>query len=257
MIVLNGVTKAFGRHTVLRNVCLTVQPGELVCLLGRSGAGKSTLLHLLLGFERPTSGSIAVDGVDLRTVPPMALQLYRRRVGMVFQDYKLLSNRTVAENIAFPLEVCGVPDATVAQRVHELLEQLDLRGIADALPREISGGEQARAAIGRAIAHKPMILLADEPTGNLDHEQSSHILEIFRKIHADGTSVILATHDMTLVRELGGRVIRLEEGDIAEMADPETPGSADATHTSHHRATPAHHTNTHRRKVKITSIGRK
>ena len=259
MIVLTGVTKSFGRRTVLKDVALTIEPGELICLIGKSGAGKSTLLHLLLGAETPTSGKIEVDGVDLRNVPPMALQLYRRRVGMVFQDYKLLGNRTVAENITFPLEVCGVEDAVIVKRVQELLRDLDLTQLADAMPRELSGGEQARAAIGRAIAHKPMILLADEPTGNLDADQSAQILQVFRDIHAAGTSVILATHDMPLVEGLKARVLRLENGVLLEQKHHRTPHAVHAVHRTTHRAKEKETGETAeqkpRRKVKITSIG--
>ncbi|MFA7682362.1 MAG: ATP-binding cassette domain-containing protein [Candidatus Peribacteraceae bacterium] len=214
MIVLKNVSKAFGSKKVLTQVSFQVNPKEFVCITGPSGAGKSTLIHLLAGAEQASSGSIEVDGVDLRAIPPMALRLFRRRVGIVFQDYKLLPHFTVRENVAFPLEVCGEADAAIARRVDELLKEMHLKKIANALPEEISGGEQARTAIARAIVHKPMVLLADEPTGNLDPDQSEQVLKIFRSIHRAGTTVVLATHDTALVDILHTRVIRLEDGKI-------------------------------------------
>jgi cell division transport system ATP-binding protein len=147
-------------------------------------------------------------------VPPPALQLFRRKVGVVFQDYKLLANRTVAENVAFPLEVCGATDSHVAARVPELLKRMRIDSHAGSLPSELSGGEKARVAIARAIAHKPLILLADEPTGNLDPEQAAIVLELFREIHRDGTTVVLATHDVSLVDTLQARVIHLDTGKV-------------------------------------------
>ena len=212
MIVLKNVSKAYGKRTVLSNVSLELGPGEFVCVTGPSGAGKSTLLSLLVGIEAATSGVIEVDGVDLRQVPPGALQIFRRRVGVVFQDYKLLENRTVAENIAFPLEVCGAADALIQKRVPELLRRMNLADRADALPAELSGGEKARAAIARAIAHTPLIILADEPTGNLDPEQARVVLELLREINRDGATIIFATHDLSLLDGLQVRVIHLEKG---------------------------------------------
>ncbi|MEK7563821.1 MAG: ATP-binding cassette domain-containing protein [Patescibacteria group bacterium] len=248
MILLKGVTKTFGTTTVLRDVTVKIDPGEFVCITGKSGAGKSTLLHLLTGAEAVTKGSVEVDSVDLRKVPTPVMQLYRRRIGIVFQDYKLISHMTVAENIAFPLEVCGIPDAEIDRRVHQLLKDLDLSRHASSLPAALSGGEQARVAIGRAIVHKPMILLADEPTGNLDHEGSKNILEIFKKIHENGTTVIIATHDIALVQSIHARRIHIEDGRIA----------SDAKHHGSHAA--AHHVLEQKeprgkKKVKVTAIG--
>lgn len=214
MIELNGVTKSYGKTTVLKDISFTVNPGEFVCITGPSGAGKSTLLHLLTGAEDVTKGSIAVDGVDLNLVPAGALQLFRQRVGIVFQDYKLLKNRTVAENIAFPLEVCGVSDSDIQKRVRTVLKLIDLTKHANSLPSELSGGEKARVAVGRAVVHDPMIILADEPTGNIDPDQSKTILDLFTEIHASGTTIILATHDTALVDALNTRVIELRDGSI-------------------------------------------
>ncbi len=214
MLELAGVSKLYGKSQILTDISFRVDPGEFVCITGPSGAGKTTLLHLFTGAEPITKGSIEIDGVDLRQVPPAALQLYRQRLGIVFQDYKLLENRTVAENIAFPLEVCGVPDEEILKSVCLVLELVDLSKHADALPASLSGGEKARAAIGRAIAHDPMIILADEPTGNVDPAQSMKIMKLFKEINASGTTIVLATHDATLVDALHTRVIELQEGSI-------------------------------------------
>ncbi len=223
MIVLKNVTKKFRDLMVLNNVSLQIGPGEFVCITGPSGAGKSTLLSLLIGAQTATGGSVMMDDVDLRNVPSGALQIFRRRVGMVFQDYKLLHNRTVEENIAFPLEVIGKSDEEIEERVPELMRQMDLQKRAKALPWELSGGERARVAIARAIAHRPLILLADEPTGNLDRHQASDVLTLFRAIHHAGTTVILATHDLTLVEEAGARHIALEQGKV--VSDSATGGT--------------------------------
>lgn len=212
MIVLTDVHKRFGKREVLSGITFRIDPGEFICITGPSGAGKSTVLAMLIGAEEPTSGTVEIDGIDLRRVPTPALQIFRRRVGFVFQDYKLLPNRTVAENVAFPLEVCGADDEAIAKRVPEVLKAVELLDRANALPQELSGGEKARAAIARAIVHKPMILLADEPTGNVDPAQSMEILDLFKRIHAQGTTIVLATHNMTIVDTLTPRVIRLVEG---------------------------------------------
>ncbi|MBI1812817.1 ATP-binding cassette domain-containing protein [Candidatus Peregrinibacteria bacterium] len=212
MIVLTNVTKAFGKKTALSNVSLRVNPGEFVCIAGPSGAGKTTLLSLVIAAQEATSGSVEIDGVNVRRIPSPPLQLYRRRVGMVFQDGKLLADRTVRENIAFPLEVCGVADAVIKKRVDDVMKKLEILGNADAFPHELSAGENMRTAIARAIVHRPLIILADEPTGNLDPVQAAAILELLRAIHREGTTVILATHDASITERFPMRVIRLEEG---------------------------------------------
>lgn len=214
MISLKNVRKKFGDVEVLKGISFDVQPNEFVCITGPSGAGKTTLVHMLIGAESMTSGSVCIDDVDLQKVPPKVLQLYRRRIGIVFQDYKLLWNRTIAENIAFPLEICGATDAVIAKRVEEILKQMSLVQRAHVLCHALSGGEKARTAIGRAIAHKPMVVIADEPTGNLDPEESMRILKLFQTIHSDGATVILATHDTKLVDALRTRVIHLDSGSV-------------------------------------------
>jgi cell division transport system ATP-binding protein len=251
MLEVKNVTKAFGSSIVLNDVSFSVEPKSFVCITGPSGAGKSTLISLMIGGEIATTGSIFIDAVDLRSVPRGALQLFRRRVGVVFQDYKLLENRTVAENIAFPLEVCGLADSIIKKRVPELLERVDMKERSNALPRELSGGEKTRVAIARAIVHKPIILLADEPTGNVDPEQAKSIMELFKEIHKEGTTIILATHDTTLVDTLQTRVIRLEGGAVVRDSIGgyyDKKEHAKAGHAKHDDASGGS-------KIYITSIG--
>ncbi len=214
MISFSGVSKEYGGREVISDVTFQINPGEFVCLTGPSGAGKSTLIHLLIRAEFPTKGIIEVDGADLAKLPASVMQLYRRRTGVVFQDYKLLPDRTVEENIAFALEVCGEPDDVVNERTAEIIERLKLSDRADAFPHELSGGEKTRTALARALVHKPGILIADEPTGNIDPDQSIHILNFLRQINSEGTTVILATHDKTIVDALGARVLRIENGKL-------------------------------------------
>lgn len=214
MIVFSDVTKNFKGREALKNVNFSVNPGEFVCITGPSGAGKSTIVHLLICAETPTSGSIEVDGQNLANVPHAVLQLYRRRTGVVFQDYKLLSDRTVYDNIAFAMEVSGDPPSLIRERVAELLAKVGLAGREKAYPSQLSGGERARAAIARALVHKPMIVIADEPTGNIDPVQSQQILTLLQDINREGATVILATHDDEIVDKLQTRVLRLENGSL-------------------------------------------
>ncbi len=214
MIAFQSVTKRYGNRTVLDDVSFQIQPGEFVCLTGPSGAGKSTVVNLLIRAELVTDGSIEVDGADLAELPRGVLQMYRQRTGVLFQDYKLLVDRTVRENVAFAMEVCGAPDEEIGPRVLEILERLRLSDRKDAFPSELSGGEKTRAALARALANKPSILIADEPTGNIDPDQSMEILQILKEVNAEGTTVILASHDQRVVDTLGVRVIRLEQGKV-------------------------------------------
>jgi cell division transport system ATP-binding protein len=272
VITIDTVTKRFGKRAVLDGVSFSVRPNEFACITGPSGAGKTTLMHILIGAENFDSGSVLIDGVELRNIPTHALQLYRRRLGIVFQDYKLLWNRTVAENIAFPLEVCGASDTVIAKRVQEVLAQMQLTGQADVLCHALSGGEKARTAIARAIAHKPMVILADEPTGNLDPEESMRILQLLKDIHAAGSTIVLATHDTRLVDALRTRVIRLDGGKITRDSvgsyhEPEEK-TTEAAEPAHHKPAahhPTHHaahhtTHTHKpaggKSVKIISTSR-
>ncbi len=233
MIVFSSVTKQYGELTVLDDVSFQIQPGEFVCLTGPSGAGKSTIVHLLIRAEVPTDGSIEVDGADIAQLPVSVLQMYRRKTGVLFQDYRLLSDRTVAENIAFALEVCDVPDSEIAPRVSELLDRLKLTERRDAFPNELSGGEKTRTALARALANRPNILIADEPTGNIDPAQSMEILKLLKEVNREGTTVILASHDEHVVDSVQGRVIRLEQGKVVRNSlggySTEAPRSAPAS----------------------------
>lgn len=214
MIVFSNVTKEFDDRTVLDNVSFTIGPGEFVCITGPSGAGKSTIIHMLIRAEMPTTGSIEVDGADITKLPSSLLQVYRRKTGVVFQDYKLLADRTVYENVAFVAEAWGEHDSVIRPRVIQVLEALGIESRQSAFPHELSGGEKTRVALARALINQPSILIADEPTGNIDPDQSVQILDILREIHASGTTVILATHDKLVVDALGVRVLRLENGKI-------------------------------------------
>lgn len=214
MISFTGVSKTYGTREVLSDITFQINPGEFVCLTGPSGAGKSTIIHLLIRADFPTKGVIDIDGANLAKLHHSILQLYRRRTGVVFQDYKLLADRTVEENVAFALEVCGESEDIVDERTAEILQKLTLSHLADAFPHELSGGEKTRTALARALVHKPNILIADEPTGNIDPDQSIHILNALRQVNAEGTTVILATHDKLIVDALGVRVLRLENGKI-------------------------------------------
>ena len=181
MIDFRQVVKIYNGRAVLDNISLTIEAGEFVSIVGRSGAGKTTLAKLILGVEKPDLGVVSVDGLIVTEMRPGTLQKLRRKVGMVFQDYRLLPERTVFENVAFALEVTDVPESTIAVQVEDVLRQLELWQIKDAFPMTLSGGEQQRVAIARALVHKPRLLIADEPTGNLDPEGTNNILSLLRK----------------------------------------------------------------------------
>ncbi len=215
MIEAAGVSKAYPRGVeALRDVTLRIEKGEFVFLTGPSGAGKTTLLRLLLRHEVPTRGRLVVLGRDLATLTPAEVQAYRRTVGFVFQDFKLLPRRTVAENVGLLLRVLGVPPPTVRRRVMQLLQGVGLQHRAGAFPPELSGGEQQRVAIARALVNDPALVLADEPTGNLDAVRAAEVMDLFREMNARGTTVLIATHDREIVRRLKRRAIELDQGRI-------------------------------------------
>jgi cell division transport system ATP-binding protein len=214
MIEFEKVTKHYGSHKVLDGVSFTIHPQEFVILVGPSGAGKSTLIKLLLCEEKPTFGRITIDGKDIHLLKDKYIPYYRRQIGVVFQDFKLLPNKTVAENVAFALEVSGLPDDEIDTEVGKILDLVGLKGRGDSFPKEMSGGEAQRVAIARALVFKPKFLIADEPTGNLDPKNSWEIAKLLLKINAMGTTVLLATHNRDIVDLMNKRVISLEDGKI-------------------------------------------
>jgi cell division transport system ATP-binding protein len=202
----------------LRDLSLTVAKGEFVFLTGPSGAGKSTFLRLLLMQERASEGDILVNGYSLKGLSRSDVQRYRRGIGFIFQDFKLIPTRTVLENVAFVLDVIGVPPAQQERRAYAVLKGVGLQHRMQAFPRDLSGGEQQRVAIARALVNDPFLLLADEPTGNLDPDLSLEIMNLLREVNAGGTTVVVATHDRELIRLVGRRTITLDQGRIVEVA---------------------------------------
>ena len=225
MIETHGLGKAYGRGLyALRDLTLTVAKGEFVFLTGPSGAGKSTLLRLLLLQDRPTEGVAIVNGRNLVRMSRREVQAYRRSVGFVFQDFKLIPTKTVFENVSFALRVLGTPIEQQRRRTYQVLKWVGLQHRLQAYPLELSGGEQQRVAIARALVNEPQLVLADEPTGNLDPDLSLEIMNLFRDINASGTTVLVATHDRELIKWVGRRTVHLEHGRVLE-----SPGSATAT----------------------------
>ena len=214
VIELQHVTKLYpaSGRPALDDVSTEIDKGEFVFLIGSSGSGKSTFLRLLLKEEDPTSGTVTVNGKTLNTMSKWNVPKLRRTMGCVFQDFRLLSNRTVAENVAFALEVINKPYRTIRRVVPEVLEMVGLEGKANRLPNELSGGEQQRVAIARAFVNRPLVLLADESTGNLDPETSEGIMLLLERINRTGTTVIMATHDYHIVDSMRRRVIELNGG---------------------------------------------
>jgi len=219
VIQLFHVTKAYGDEPpTLYDLTLRIEKGEFVWLTGPSGAGKTTLLKLLFCAEQPSSGQIIVGGRNVNRLTQSGVPILRRSIGVVFQDFKLLANRTVAENVGFALEVLGASDREIEERAVKRLEQVGLRQKAHALPRTLSGGEQQRVAIARALVNEPALLLADEPTGNLDPSLTDSILELIFAANARGTTVIVATHDHALLQRHARRTITLAAGKVVSDA---------------------------------------
>jgi cell division transport system ATP-binding protein len=218
MIRFDHVTKVYPRAvagaSALANVSFRVAKGEFVFLTGPSGAGKSTILKLLYMDERPSSGEVRVSGYSSRTVKRREIAQLRRRLGIVFQDFRLLEDRTAEQNVAFALEVIGTPRANIPGKVMRALTQVGLASKATALPKELSGGEQQRVAFARALVNDPFVLIADEPTGNLDDRATRGIFQLLREINASGTAVLMATHNLELVRSSDYRTLELNHGEI-------------------------------------------
>jgi cell division transport system ATP-binding protein len=218
VIETHHLSKIYSRGLyALRDLTLTIDKAEFVFLTGPSGAGKSTFLRLLLLQERPSEGEIFVNGQNLATLKRGEIQEYRRGIGFVFQDFKLIPSRTVLENISFVPEVLGVPAAQQRRRAFQVLKWVGLQHRMNAYPLDLSGGEQQRIAIARALVNDPVLVIADEPTGNLDPDLSLEVMNLFREINAGGTTVLVATHDRELIRLVGRRTITLDQGKIAEV----------------------------------------
>jgi cell division transport system ATP-binding protein len=212
------LSKTYARGVyALRDLSLRIDKGDFVFLTGPSGAGKSTLLRLLLRQDVPSDGQLMVGGRNLATLSPRQVQAYRRSLGFVFQDFKLLPAKTVIENVSFVPRVLGMAESQQQRRTFQVLKWVGLQHRMNAFPLELSGGEQQRIAIARALVNDPAIILADEPTGNLDPDLSLEIMNLFREINARGTTVVVATHDRELIRRVGRRAVTLDHGQIVEV----------------------------------------
>ncbi len=214
MIKFDQVTKSYNNVTALKDITLEIHKGEFLSLVGQSGAGKSTLMSLIIGEERPDSGRILIDDIDVSRIRSTDIPYLRRKIGVVFQDIKLLPRRTAYENVAFALEVSGENHAHIRKEVPRILELVGLEEKAHAFPNQMSGGEKQRVAIARALSHNPVLLLADEPTGNLDSINAWDIIQLLMKINKAGTTVILATHAKDLVNSIKKRVVTIEKGEV-------------------------------------------
>ncbi|PIZ61645.1 cell division ATP-binding protein FtsE [Candidatus Saccharibacteria bacterium CG_4_10_14_0_2_um_filter_52_9] len=216
MILLDRVTKKYVRSegTALDRISLHVEPKEFVIVIGQSGAGKTTLLRLLTREERPTSGKIIIGSIDYDKLKDKDIPLLRRKIGVVFQDFKLLPNKTVYENVAFALEIVGVSNREIRHTVPKVLNIVNLKGKEDRMPRQLSGGERQRVAIARAIVRQPRILIADEPTGNLDPKHAWDVIKVLEKINRYGTTVLLTTHNRDIVDKLKRRVVVIQGGKV-------------------------------------------
>lgn len=214
MITVEKVTKSYGRNRVLDKVSFKVKGGEFVTIVGPSGAGKTTLLHAMTGSTAISDGFIQVDEYPVHRLSSQEIQTYRRRIGIIFQDYKLLPKKTVFENIAFALEVAGYDEKTIRKHTVAVLKLTGLEGKRNNFPRQLSGGEKQRTAIARALVHNPELLLCDEPTGNLDPENTLALAKLLKKINKSGTTIILSTHNKDVVKTIGGRIIKLDKGKL-------------------------------------------
>jgi cell division transport system ATP-binding protein len=219
MITFDNVSKRYpGGHQALNQVSFELEDGEMAFLTGRSGAGKSTLLKLLMVMEKPSQGQIVVDGKNLGRLPRQQIPFYRRRIGVVFQDHQLLFDRSVFENVALPLQIEGYPKHEADRRVRAALDKVGLLKKEKMNPMMLSGGEQQRIGIARAVVNRPRILLADEPTGNLDPELAAEIMHLFEQFNQVGVSMLIASHDLSLITRLQHRILTLDQGELVQDA---------------------------------------
>tara|TARA_Y200000002_G_scaffold311113_1_gene268065 strand:- start:67 stop:753 length:687 start_codon:yes stop_codon:yes gene_type:complete len=217
MIEFDNLSKRYeGGFEALSKISFKMEAGEMAFLTGRSGAGKSTLLKLLMLMERPSSGNLLINGKNLNQLRKAQVPTYRRQLGVVFQNHRLLMDRSLYDNVSLPLQVSGYPRAEMSRRVRAALDSVGLLEREQLKPVELSGGEQQRIGIARAIVHKPRILLADEPTGNLDPQLSAEIMALFRRFQTVGVTVLIATHDVSLINRMRLRILRLDNGTLAE-----------------------------------------
>jgi cell division transport system ATP-binding protein len=214
MIHFENVTKEYELQTALRDVTCSIEKGEMVFLTGPSGSGKTTMLKLVYLAELPDQGNITIAGWDTGSLKESSIPFVRRNIGVVFQDFRLLDNRNIFENIALALRIRGIGEREIKMRVYEALKTVNLRHKADSYPKRLSGGEQQRIVIARAIVAEPTVLLADEPSGNLDPDTAEDVLKTFKEIHAKGTTILIATHNRELYINSGKRVLRLEAGSL-------------------------------------------
>lgn len=222
MIKLQDVSKVYhNREAVLDRVNLFIREGEFVVFIGESGAGKSTLMKLITGEEKPTSGDVFIDDIHVNKLKASVLPYLRRKIGVIFQDYKLLPTRTVYENVALAMEVNGKTKKEIARRVPALLDQVGILDKANNYPKELSGGQKQRASIARALSHDPLLLIADEPTGNLDLKNTLEIINLLVAINNAGTTVLLTTHDQTVVERLRKRIVEISHGRVVYDHVPE------------------------------------
>ena len=225
MIEIRNISKTYDKGSkALKDIDIRIQDGEFVFIMGRSGSGKSTLIRLLLKEAEPSSGRIIVNDMDLQKMPRRYIPKYRRRLGVVFQDFRLLKDRTVFENVAFAQRVVGASPRKIREEVPRMLKLVGLSSKYKSFPHQLSGGEQQRVAIARALINRPEVLLADEPTGNLDHENATEIMKLLERINALGTTVVVVTHSQEIVDQMGKRVIALNKG---RLVSDERKGGSD------------------------------
>jgi cell division transport system ATP-binding protein len=215
MIKLIDLNKSYNKKVqALKNISLHIKPGEFVSIVGQSGSGKSTLVKLAIAEEKPDSGKIIIGGWDIIGIKDREIPTLRRQLGVIFQDFKLLPKKTVFENVAFAMEACGFKSSEIKKTVSQIISLVGLKGKEDRYPHQLSGGEQQRVAIARSLVHKPKLLVADEPTGNLDSINTRDIIDLLKKINSMGTTIVLVTHNKDVVNSLHSRVITLDSGQL-------------------------------------------